>query len=202
MRKLLWILLFASLIAVVAATVITRARRALPVPSPRAYSYLPGFVLTNRDGREVTLVDLAGAPFVADFIFTSCPGPCPLMTARMAELGGRLPKGTRRVSITVDPSFDTPEVLDAYARRFGAGEDWLFLTGPREAIWELARDGFKLGVAESAPGSPPEQGAFIHSTKFVLVDAEGGIRGYYDGLEPEELERLAVDAKAISRSRS
>lgn len=201
MRRALWSLLLVSLLAVVAATVVTRARRAPPPASPPVYSYLPGFVLVNRDGREVSLGDLVGKPWVADFIFTSCPGPCPLMTAKMAALGDELPPGVRRVSFTVDPEVDTPAVLDAYARRFGAPEDWLFLTGPRAAIWELARDGFKLGVAPAAAGAPPDQGSVIHSTKFVLVDREGGIRGYYDGLDALDVGRLLGEARAVAGER-
>jgi len=144
----------------------------------------------------VTLEDLRGAPWVADFIFTRCRGPCPLMTRRMAELGEVLPGEVRRVSFTVDPEHDSPEVLAEYAERYEAPRSWLFLTGPRPRMWELAVEGFKLGVAFSG-GAPNDHGLITHSTRFVLVDAEGRIRGYYDGFEKEERRRLVAEARAV-----
>ena len=162
-------------------------------------SYLPGFLLTNRDGREIRLDQLTGSPWVADFIFTRCPGPCPLMTRKLAELGERLPPGVRRVTFTVDPEHDTPAVLQAYAERFHAPADWLFLSGEREAIWDLSVTGFKLGVAPAEGGGPPEQGPIIHSTRLVLVDGDGGIRGYYDPFDRDETDRLVAELRALLR---
>lgn len=197
LRGLLWGLLGAVLVLLAILAARSRGTRADPPP---VVASLPGFLLTDQDGHEVRLEDLLGRPWVADFIFTRCPGPCPLMTRRMAELGGRLPAGVRRVSFTVDPGYDTPEVLAAYAREHGAGEDWLFLTGPREAIWDLSVTGFKLGVGE-AEGLIQAEGPILHSTRFVLVDAEGAIRGYYDAFEEQEVERLLREVRAVERGR-
>ncbi len=194
-HHLLWTLLAVALGLVIGLSFVRRAGERVLPPTP--LSYLPGFVLENRDGRELGLRDLVGAPWVADFIFTRCPGPCPRMTQVMAALGTRLPAGVRRVSFTVDPEFDTAEVLAAYAADFSAPPDWYFLTGSRQAIWELSIAGFKLGVAEGGEGAPAEQGPIVHSTRFVLVDGEGGVVGYYDGFEEQDQARLVADAKAL-----
>ena len=100
------------------------------------YGHVPDFSLLDQHGGAVTLAGLRGAPWIADFIFTRCGGQCPMMTARMRTIQERLPKGSRLrlVSISVDPAYDTPEVLARYAQHAGAGERWLFLTGPQEHI--------------------------------------------------------------------
>jgi protein SCO1/2 len=197
LRGLLWGLLGAVLVLLGVLAVRSRSGRTAPPPVLAA---LPGFLLTDQHGREVRLNHLAGSPWIADFIFTRCPGPCPLMSRKMAELAPRLPPGVRRVSFTVDPDYDTPEVLAAYAGRFGAGPDWLFLTGPRDGIWDLSVTGFKLGVAE-AEGLPQEEGPIVHSTRFVLVDGEARIRGYYDAFDPKEVARLLRELRAVVAER-
>jgi len=157
-----------------------------PAPPPETYGVLPDFTLTERSGRAVRLADLKGRPWVADFIFTRCKGPCPLLSAEMMELQRRLRgRPVRLVSFSVDPEHDTPAVLQSYAARFGADPDqWLFLTGDSEAVRRVVRDGFRTALEKSAADD------FTHSTKFVLVDGDGRIRGYYDGLDPAELERI------------
>lgn len=193
-RGLLWGVLIAALLAVAGATLVQRFRR---TPPPPVLGAVPDFRLTNRDGRTVARADLAGAPWVADFIFTRCPATCPLLTERLARFESELPDdlGVRLVSFTVDPEHDTPAVLEAYAEQHGAPPRWLFLTGPREAIHRLSRDGFKLAVGEQPAGAPGEP--IFHSTRFVLVDGQGRIRGYYDALSPEEPERLRRDLEAL-----
>jgi cytochrome oxidase Cu insertion factor (SCO1/SenC/PrrC family) len=159
--------------------------------------------LINRDGRGVTLDDLAGAPWVADFIFTRCALSCPRMTRQMMRLGTLMPRrDLHRVSISVEPEYDTPEVLSEYAEAHGVEDQrWLFLTGEREAILTLARDGFLLGVDDSPPpGAASELEPILHSTRFVLVDGEGRIRGYYDASRGAELERLVGELRALLAS--
>ena len=106
----------------------------------------------------------------------------------------------RIVAITVDPQFDTSEVLAEYSERVGANDgEWMFLTGHRDSIYQLARKGFLLGVedaAEVAEANPEEP--ILHSQRVVLVDAEGRIRGYYRGLSLEEMGRLAADAQTLA----
>lgn len=196
-RSLLWGLLVAALLAVVAAALLQQLRR--PEPPP-VLSELPGFSLTNRDGRTVTLQDLAGAPWVADFVFTRCPATCPMMTARMARLNRDLPADlpVRLVSFSVDPEHDIPEVLERYARSFQAPGRWLFLTGDRREIRELSEKGFKLGVTKELPPGVDAPEPIVHSTRFVLVDGEGRIRGYYDAFDEESMERLERDLAALA----
>jgi protein SCO1 len=155
---------------------------------------VPDFSFTERSGRTVTLADLRGHVWVADFIFTRCGGPCPTMCATMAALQRSLagaPEG-RLVSFSVDPDYDTPEVLTKYASRFNADSArWLFLTGSRAEIHKLANNGLKLAVVNEGPGGHrPEASEIVHSTKFALVDRASRIRGYYDGMDPAEQARL------------
>jgi protein SCO1/2 len=125
------------------------------------------------------------------------------MTARMAALRREVPADVRFVSLTVDPAHDTPEVLARYARLAGVGPEWLFLTGPRDALYGLAIDGFKLGVEELPPERRSEgDGPFLHSSHFVLVDALGRVRGYYDSTDAEALRRLRRDLAAVLAERS
>lgn len=182
--------------AAVASTTWISAGRAEALP---VYWELPDFSLLDQHGRARTRADLLGAPWIADFIFTRCAGVCPQMTARMARLQGTLP-GTRLVSITVDPSHDTPEVLARYARDFEAGPDWLFLTGPREALYRLSVDGFKLEAMETPADRRADEGPFLHSSKLVLMDARGRVRGYYDSGEAEAMARLAADVATLAET--
>lgn len=166
------------------------------VPPPIVLAQLPPFALTERDGSTVTLGDLAGAPWIADFIFTRCAVYCPRLTVRMKELRQRLPPRVRSVSFSVDPDYDTPAVLAEYARSWGIeGRDWLFLTGSRETMWTLIREGFLQPVEET-----PEVVAspILHSNRFVLVDAQGRMRGLYDAFDEGAFDQLLTDLAAIT----
>jgi protein SCO1/2 len=175
------------------------ACRAEPLPE---YGTVPAFSLVERSGRPVGLADLRGRPWVADFIFTRCAGICPAMTARMARLRGEVPAGVRLVSFTVDPVHDTPAVLSEYARRAGAGETWLFVTGAQKDLHALSVGGFKLAAEELPAGEAGPDGPFLHSSKFVLVDARAVIRGYYDSSDAAAMERLARDARRLAEEAS
>ena len=193
-RILIWGLLVAVLLAVAGAALRQRLRRSdLPV-----LGTVPDFALTNRDGRTVRRADLAGAPWVADFIFTRCAASCPMMSQRMARLIRDLPPSltARFVSFTVDPEYDRPAVLQLYAGSFSAPGSWLFLTGGTEEMHRLSREGFKLAVDASGNPVNPEE-PILHSTRFVLVDAEGRIRGYYEAFDEESTEKLARDLAAL-----
>lgn len=160
---------------------------------------LPPFELVGADGGSVSLASLEGSPWIADFIFTRCGGQCPAMTLRMSSLRDRLPERIRFVSFTVDPGFDTPEVLAAYASRLDPGDRWLFVTGPQPELYSLATDGFHLAAMEVPPDQQQDNtdGPFLHSSRFVLVDAEGRLRGYYDSTDSEAMERLVADAARL-----
>lgn len=165
------------------------------VPPPLVLAALPRFELTERDGSTVSLADLAGAPWVADFIFTRCAVYCPRLTVRMKELRQVLPPRVRSVSFSVDPDYDTPAVLADYARQWGIeGRDWLFLTGERDAMWKLIREGFLQPVEETPE---VEASPILHSNRFVLVDARGRMRGLYDAFDETAFDRLLADLAAI-----
>ena len=196
-RGLLWGALVAAILAVAAGVLFQRLER--PEPPP-VLGQVPPFSLTERSGRTVARDDLAGRPWIADFIFTRCAASCPAMTARMARLRRELPEGSARfVSFTVDPAHDTPEALARYAASFGAGLDWLFLTGSEADLHRLSRDGFKLAVdAAPPPGTATPEEPILHSTRFVLVDGRGRIRGYYDGFDEESMAKLRRDLGALA----
>ena len=165
-----------------------------PLP---AYGEIPKFVLANQEGQPFGSEQLAGKIWIADFIFTRCPGPCPIISTRMSELQKPLEKSdVHFVSISVDPENDTPEVLRAYAEKLHVQpQRWDFLTGPRESIYSLSRDGFKLGVSDGSE----KEGVPVHSTRFVLVDRRGTIRGYYDALTPDAVTKLLADTNHLLR---
>ena len=159
------------------------------------YSTVPDFTLTERSRRSVTRQDLEGQVWVADFIFTRCAGICPVMSSNMQKLQERLPGEVRLVSFSVDPSHDTTEVLTEYAKRYNADPDrWLFLTGDPSTMQELSVDGFKLALD---PTGGTEAEPITHSSRFVLVDRQGHIRGYYGIEDPDALSRLIADAKKL-----
>ena len=200
-RGLLWGLLVVALVLVVAATAIERFRR--PEPLPVMWN-APDFKLTNRDGRTVTLKDLKGAPWVADFIFTRCPASCPMMTARLARFNRDLPRNfpVHLVSFSVDPKNDTPAVLQAYAQSFKAPDRWLFLTGDGEQIYRLSKEGFKLAIDNAPPpgataAPTPTAEPILHSTRIALVDGQGRVRGYYEAFDEESMKKMARDLKAL-----
>ncbi len=157
--------------------------------------------LTGVDGRPFTSADLGGRIWIADFIFTNCAGPCPLMCDVMQKLVKRLPDTPRLrfVSFSVDPQRDTPEVMREFAKKWDAPDRWKFVTGM--GVYNLAYDGFKL---EARPAEKPQPGAeFIHSSRFTLVDARGRMRGIYvyDYEKPESvgplLDRIERDTRAL-----
>lgn len=161
---------------------------------------LADFSLLGTDGRAVTRADLAGRPCVLDFVFSTCTGPCPAMSAAMGELAAEL-AGTpvRLVSISVDPERDTPEVLAAYAEGLGADpEQWWFLTGEAAEISALARS-VAVAVDPVADPEAPLGMQVSHSTKFIVVDAEGRVRGYYDGKSDEGRAGAAARARHLAR---
>jgi cytochrome oxidase Cu insertion factor (SCO1/SenC/PrrC family) len=162
-----------------------------------SYGTLPSFELVNQDAQPFGTAQLAGKIWIADFIFTTCPGPCPIISTRMSELQKPLEKtDIHLVSFTVDPDKDTPEVLHAYAEKLHAQPArWDFLTGSRDAIYALARDGFKLAVSDGSE----EEGMPVHSTRLVLVDRNGVLRGYYDALAPDAVTKLLADANHLFR---
>lgn len=204
-ERLIWGILVLFILGLTGAALVHRLKSPAREPLP-VITQLPHFTLTNRDGRTVTLGDFAGTPWVADFIFTRCPGICPFMSQRMSRLATELPASgaVKLVSFSVDPDYDTPEVLQEYAERHHAPDHWFFLTGESEKIRSLSRDGFLLAVAES---TEEDQAAasdvgesiepIVHSNRFVLVDGAGRVRGYYDAFDEKEVAKLLGDVRTL-----
>ena len=160
--------------------------------SPSVFGEVADFELIGLSGEAFTQSDLLGQPTLLSTFFTRCAGPCPRLTAQMRQAQEEL-EGVpaRLVSISVDPGYDTPQILAEYARSFTADtERWSFLTGEEDAIYSLMRQSLSLGV-DRLPEDDVQMGMQVtHATRFVVLDAEGRIRGYYDG----ETEKGRLDA--------
>jgi len=176
------------------------AKRQQPLP---VMANVSDFALTNQLGRVVTLSDLRGQVWVADIIFTRCPGTCAKMTREMSQLQSRLPPNqfVKFLSLTADPEYDTPEVLSEYAKKFGAApERWQFLTGKKLDLYRLATKGLLLAVDEvKADERTSPNDLFLHSTQFVVVDKHGRVRGGFDGTEPASLQKIVEAIRSLSR---
>ena len=201
--RLVWGGLVAVLLVVVGAGILSVARKSAPAALPVLGS-LPDFRLQERNGGTVGLDDLQGSVWIADFIFTRCSGTCPLLSAQMARLHEKLGIGTepglRLVSFTVDPAHDDVAVLRKYAdEHHASAQGWLFLTGERPALYDLIKDGFRLSVAEREGADADPNEMITHSDRFVLVDREGRIRGYYHGTDEEGVARLREDVARLRR---
>lgn len=145
------------------------------------YGTLPQFSLQNQFGETFTQSELRGRVVVVDFIFTSCPDVCPLLTEQLSGLRKQLPAGSALsfVSFSVDPEHDTPERLKAFAQQHGANVDhWWFLTGPLQQVRAVVTTGFKQAM-EAQPVKPGAPRNVLHGTHFVLVDGQGEIRGFF-----------------------
>ncbi len=179
----------------------------LPIIGPRTtlevdgatdtlYHSIPGFVLMNQEGIEITEEDLKGNIVVADFFFTTCPSICPIMKTQMLRVNEEFAtqEDFRIISISIDPRHDTIEVLKDYSQRLGASTaGWDFLTGDLDDILDLAQKGFLVSAAEDSTAP----GGYIHSGAFILIDKELRIRGFYDGTKEEKVDLLMRDIKNL-----
>lgn len=185
------------------------------------YGTVPAFAFTERSGRRVTRDDLRGFVWVADFIYTECTESCPAQSLQFKRLQQEFAGAAdlRLVSITVDPRHDTPEVLQRYAERYGAGDRWWFLTGDKHQIYCLAQQGFHLAATDPAEPSPPacgrawrfgpatawashgSQGLVMHSARLVLVDRAGHIRAYHLATDAQSLATLTGNVRTLLAER-
>ena len=185
-RPWVYVIAFVIIIALIAVMQPDGAEEQLPI-----IGKIPAFDLVDQNSKQFTLENLEGNVWLADFIFTTCSGPCPIMTERMGMVQHDLLDidKLKFVSFTVNPDYDTPEVLKKYAQRFDADVgSWSFVTGKYEQIQELIVEGFKMGDVEEI---------VFHSTRFALVDHEGNLRGYYSGTEPAEHGILTRDIQSL-----
>jgi cytochrome oxidase Cu insertion factor (SCO1/SenC/PrrC family) len=187
MASWFWIAFGLSVLALAGCT----ASAGLP-----SYGLVPDFSLTDQSSQPFLSANtLRGKVWIADFIFTNCAGPCPRMSAQMRKVGAELHdvKDLRLITFTVDPARDTPGVLAKYAERYRAEPGvWFFLTGEQASLHHLARNVFMLGDVN---------GDLEHSTRFVLVDRQSRVRGYYLTSEEDAIPRLIADARKVSKER-
>ena len=180
----------AGFVSVCIALLVSCERPAEPL---KKMFQLPPFIFTERSGKPFAAPEaMHGKVWVADFFFASCPGVCLELSRSVSSLhqATRDLPDARFLSISTDEN-DTPDVLRRYADQQGASERWSFVTGPKLEVFKLSVDGFKLALADAAGVDVGEK--FIHSSKLVLIDKAGWIRGYYDGIG----ERQAADAKRL-----
>ena len=193
LRKHIWligILFFLTMITVMRPLLVRRP------PPPEAIGEVPAFALLDQEGDTFTRNELLAADktWVVGFVFTRCPTTCPAISRAMLSFQDQITRSKLQdhvelLTVTVDPEYDTPEVLAAYAASLGADlENWRFLTGDSQAIQDFVVGGFKLAVGEAKQAADEDPGVYdiAHSTKLALVDRYGNIRGYYstdeDGL--------------------
>lgn len=157
---------------------------------------VPDFKFITNKGTYLTNKDLSNSVYVVDFFFTKCPSICKEMTSQLVRVQETFKDNSqvKLVSFTVDPTNDSPQVLDAYAKYHRAIPDkWYFLTGSKDSIYTLAKNGFYLTVLQGTSG--PDE--FDHAPHFVLVDKKGWIRGYYNGTDAKEVDRLITEIKIL-----
>ncbi|TSA32759.1 MAG: SCO family protein [Verrucomicrobiaceae bacterium] len=161
-------------------------------------SDVPDFRLLDQSGKPFGLSDLKGKIWIGNFVFTRGSGPVPMISARMAELNqkiGSAGEGVELVTFSVDPEFDTSDVLSAYAARLGAGPGrWKFLTGSKEEVDAIVIKGLLQPLEKKEPN-----GTLAQSTKFVIVDGKGRLRGFADGNDPEVVQKLLMDIGDLLR---
>lgn len=158
----------------------------LPVIAPA-----PAFEFISEKGEQVNTEDLRGKVTMLNFFFTRCGSICPALNGRIAGLARTYKNDpyVHFVSISVDPEFDSVDVLSEYAKRFQSNpEQWDFLTGEKSAVSNLRREGLKLDNGETIE---------LHTTRIVLIDPELRVRGFYQGTEDEEVKRLARDLQTL-----
>lgn len=156
------------------------------------YHTVQNFSFIDQDGKIITEKDFEGSVYVTDFFFTTCHSICPIMSTQMEEVAEKF-KGNPEVkflSHTVDPEIDTVAQLKAYAIKHNADpKQWMFVTGQKKALYDIARRGYLLN-ADEGNGGPDD---FIHTQNFALVDKDKRIRGFYDGTDSTEMKQLEKD---------
>ena len=158
------------------------AKKPLPV-----FGEVPQFELTSQQGKKFDRSQLDGHVWVADFIFTNCESSCPRMSSKMHQLQTATDGGVHLVSFSVDPARDTPAALTEYGRKYAADSSrWTFLTGDPKVLDALDHDAFKLGNLN-----------MDHSTRFVLIDKKGRVRGYYGLFDGDPVAKLSKDAARL-----
>jgi cytochrome oxidase Cu insertion factor (SCO1/SenC/PrrC family) len=172
---------------------------AQPAESPVVFGDVAPFAFTEAHGQTIRREDLLGEPWIASSIFTRCTGPCPMVTSTMKKLAARLAGSrTKLVTFSVDPEYDTPEVLEHYAHDAGADpKRWLFLTGKTDAIDAFIRASFVSPVERDARAAIGEH--VSHSTRIVVVDKLGRVRGQYSGETDADVDAIVARVQFLER---
>jgi len=156
------------------------------------YHTIPDFEFIDQDNKKITKSDFKNCVYVVDFFFTRCGTICPKMTHQLTRVQEHFKssKDFKMMSCTIDPEFDKTNILKSYAKSYNSDLNlWSFVTGEKYVIYDLAIAGFFINAAENIDSSEP----FVHSDKLILVDADNHIRGYYDGTNPEDVDKLIVE---------
>lgn len=197
LRFFLWGMLLVAVLTIVSVYVLmgVMANKAIIASATRLepLGSVPAFDFATHSGRRISDSALAGKVWVADFFFSSCQGVCPKMKASLRDVQKAFDESqdVKLVSFSVDPKRDTIERLKVFAKKWNAKPGrWYFVTGKQGEINKLANKGFMLGGSE-VPGE------ILHSSKFVLVDQQGNIRGYYDGTDAESVKQLIADIRTL-----
>lgn len=172
--------------------------RELSATGDTIYFQVPNFHFLDQDSNWISWESVKGKIVVADFFFTSCPTICPKMKRSMKQIYDAFPGDTSIVflSYSIDPAHDSVPVLKAYAEGLGVETiRWHFLTGSKDSIYYLALNGYMVAVQED----PQAPGGYVHSGLFILLDPQHRIRGYYDGTNPDEIQRLIADIKRLKK---
>lgn len=165
----------------------------------KKYHTISDFELINQNGKKITQQDYMDKIYVADFFFTTCPTICPIMTKNMAEIQHQVinDKDVMLLSHSVTPTIDSVAQLKKYALEKGVVDyKWNLVTGNKKQIYELARKSY-LAVKTDGDGGPYDM---IHTENFILVDKEKRIRGFYDGTDSKEIEKLLQDLQILKAS--
>ena len=163
----------------------------------RKYHTIADFALVNQNGDTITQEDYKDKIYIADFFFTTCPTICPIMTKNMASIQDKIGDDVLLLSHSVTPQIDSVAQLKKYALEKGVDDSkWNLVTGDKKQIYELARKSY-LAVKTDGDGGPFDM---IHTENFILVDKKKRIRGFYDGTNAEEVERLLEDLQVLKSS--
>jgi protein SCO1/2 len=178
---------------------VTDEGEALIQKGDTVFQKVPDFRLISQEGKTVSQRDFNNSVYVANFFFTSCQGICKKMSSQMTRVQDKFRKdpSVKIISYTVDPDRDSVDALQQYAAMFNADpKKWYFLTGPKQEIYQLAKNGYLLPVQESNNGTID----FVHSEKFILVDRDKYVRGIYDGTSQKDVDRLLTEIEVLQHS--
>jgi protein SCO1/2 len=172
------------------------------IGNPESFGAIGPFAFTDKDGAAVTNKSLEGKVWIAACFFTCCTESCPQLAGALARLQSELADepDIRLVSVTVDPTTDTPQKLNQYAETYQAAKDrWIFLRGDEDSVHRFVEQQLHLGVQRNTGAEATAGSKMLHSNKLTLIDRQGVIRGYFDGLDPAEVAKLKQAAENLAR---